>query len=169
MYLIIALRFPHSWLNSIWEGSSIMESRLLAMFIVWNAGYACLFEFEIKHDIVHLWFELRNLWLLLFYCCEVRNYYYLISFLLLVEEMWGDGVILPLLSSLFLYSNYRSLLLLLFFSLQVLVVAVLAIFPLVPKNLSNHAYRLSLMGTACSSLYSLYSIYGVTLMFIVFD
>ncbi|CAA3026738.1 transmembrane 33 homolog [Olea europaea subsp. europaea] len=42
----------------------------------------------------------------------------------------------------------------------VLVVAVLAIFPLVPKNLSNHAYRLSLMGTACSSLYSLYSIYG---------
>ncbi|XP_021887983.1 transmembrane protein 33 homolog [Carica papaya] len=40
------------------------------------------------------------------------------------------------------------------------VVAVLAIFPLVPKNLSNRAYRLSFMGTACSSLYSLYSLYG---------
>ncbi|KAL2499785.1 hypothetical protein Adt_25335 [Abeliophyllum distichum] len=42
----------------------------------------------------------------------------------------------------------------------VFVVAVLAIFPLVPKNLSNRAYHLSLMGTACSSLYSLYSTYG---------
>ncbi|XAR71343.1 hypothetical protein NMG60_11028552 [Bertholletia excelsa] len=42
----------------------------------------------------------------------------------------------------------------------VLVVAVLAIFPLIPKNLSNRAYRLSFMGTACSSLYSLYSLYG---------
>ncbi|CAI9763336.1 unnamed protein product [Fraxinus pennsylvanica] len=39
-------------------------------------------------------------------------------------------------------------------------VAVLAIFPLVPKNLSNRAFRLSFMGTACSSLYSLYSLYG---------
>ncbi|CAA3026806.1 transmembrane 33 homolog [Olea europaea subsp. europaea] len=42
----------------------------------------------------------------------------------------------------------------------VFVVAVLAIFPLVPKNLSIRAYRLSLIGTACSSLYSLYSTYG---------
>ncbi|KAI3452131.1 hypothetical protein Pfo_008796 [Paulownia fortunei] len=42
----------------------------------------------------------------------------------------------------------------------VFVVAVLAIFPLVPKNLSNRAYRLSFLGTACSSLYSLYSLYG---------
>ncbi|KAL8044316.1 hypothetical protein ABFX02_08G038900 [Erythranthe guttata] len=42
----------------------------------------------------------------------------------------------------------------------ILVVAVLAIFPLVPKNLSNRAYRLSLLGTVCSSLYSLYSSYG---------
>ncbi|KAA8530537.1 hypothetical protein F0562_005246 [Nyssa sinensis] len=42
----------------------------------------------------------------------------------------------------------------------VFVVAVLAIFPLVPRNLSNRAYRLSFMGTACSSLYSLYSLYG---------
>ncbi|KAK6129076.1 hypothetical protein DH2020_037189 [Rehmannia glutinosa] len=42
----------------------------------------------------------------------------------------------------------------------VFVVAVLAIFPLVPKNLSNRAYRLSFLGTACSSLYSVYSLYG---------
>ncbi|KAE8022138.1 hypothetical protein FH972_007968 [Carpinus fangiana] len=42
----------------------------------------------------------------------------------------------------------------------VFVVAVLAIFPLVPRNLSQRAFRLSLMGTACSSLYSLYSLYG---------
>ncbi|KAJ4707153.1 transmembrane protein 33-like [Melia azedarach] len=42
----------------------------------------------------------------------------------------------------------------------VFVVGMLAIFPLVPKNLSNRAYRLSFMGTACSSLYSLYSLYG---------
>ncbi|KAF8389838.1 hypothetical protein HHK36_024357 [Tetracentron sinense] len=42
----------------------------------------------------------------------------------------------------------------------VFVVAVLAIFPLTPRNLSNKAYRLSFMGTACSSLYSLYSLYG---------
>lgn len=42
----------------------------------------------------------------------------------------------------------------------VFVVAVLAIFPLVPRNLSQRAYRLSFMGTACSSLYSLYSVYG---------
>ncbi|CAN1241296.1 hypothetical protein LINPERPRIM_LOCUS4903 [Linum perenne] len=43
---------------------------------------------------------------------------------------------------------------------QVFVVAVLAIFPLVPKSLSHRAYRLSFMGTACSSLYSLYMLYG---------
>lgn len=42
----------------------------------------------------------------------------------------------------------------------VFVVAMLAIFPLVPSNLSNRAYRLSFMGTACSSIYSLYSLYG---------
>ncbi|KAI3462824.1 hypothetical protein Pfo_019487 [Paulownia fortunei] len=42
----------------------------------------------------------------------------------------------------------------------VFVVAVLAIFPLVPKSLSYRAYRLSFLGTACLSLYSLYSIYG---------
>ncbi|CAK7335091.1 unnamed protein product [Dovyalis caffra] len=42
----------------------------------------------------------------------------------------------------------------------VFVVAVLAIIPLVPKNLSIRAYRLSFMGTACSSLYSLYTLYG---------
>lgn len=41
----------------------------------------------------------------------------------------------------------------------VFVVAVLAVFPLLPQNLSNRAYRLSLTGTACSSLYSLYSLY----------
>ncbi|KAF5456989.1 hypothetical protein F2P56_021129 [Juglans regia] len=42
----------------------------------------------------------------------------------------------------------------------VFVVAVLAIFPLVPRNLSQRAYRLSFMGTACSSLYLVYSLYG---------
>ncbi|KAJ4833258.1 hypothetical protein Tsubulata_005092 [Turnera subulata] len=42
----------------------------------------------------------------------------------------------------------------------VFVVAVLAIIPIVPGNLSNRAYRLSFMGTACSSLYSLYTLYG---------
>ncbi|XP_022734364.1 transmembrane protein 33 homolog [Durio zibethinus] len=42
----------------------------------------------------------------------------------------------------------------------VFIVAVLAIFPLVPRSLSNRAYRLSFMGTACSSLYSLYALYG---------
>ncbi|CAH2055297.1 unnamed protein product [Thlaspi arvense] len=42
----------------------------------------------------------------------------------------------------------------------VFVIAVLAVLPLVPKSLSNRAYRLSFMGTACSSLYSLYSLYG---------
>ncbi|XWS46442.1 hypothetical protein CRYUN_Cryun14cG0067000 [Craigia yunnanensis] len=42
----------------------------------------------------------------------------------------------------------------------VFIVAVLAILPLVPRSLSNRAYRLSFMGTACSSLYSLYALYG---------
>ncbi|KAI3768425.1 hypothetical protein L2E82_19094 [Cichorium intybus] len=42
----------------------------------------------------------------------------------------------------------------------VFVVVVLAMIPMIPKSLSNRAYRLSFMGTACSSLYSLYSLYG---------
>ncbi|KAK8328508.1 hypothetical protein V6Z12_A11G256600 [Gossypium hirsutum] len=42
----------------------------------------------------------------------------------------------------------------------VFIVAVLAIFPLVPKSLSNRAYRLSFMGTACSSVFYLYALYG---------
>ncbi|KZV15095.1 Bifunctional dihydroflavonol 4-reductase/flavanone 4-reductase isoform 1 [Dorcoceras hygrometricum] len=42
----------------------------------------------------------------------------------------------------------------------VFLVGVLSVFPFVPQNLSNRAYRLSLLGTACSSLYSLYSLYG---------
>ncbi|OVA05065.1 hypothetical protein BVC80_1211g142 [Macleaya cordata] len=42
----------------------------------------------------------------------------------------------------------------------VFVVAVLATLPVIPRNLSNRAYRLSFMGTLCSSLYSLYSLYG---------
>ncbi|XP_074308271.1 uncharacterized protein LOC141643133 [Silene latifolia] len=42
----------------------------------------------------------------------------------------------------------------------VFVLALLSIFPIIPANLSNRAYRLSCMGTACSSLYSLYSLYG---------
>ncbi|KAF9593117.1 hypothetical protein IFM89_020327 [Coptis chinensis] len=42
----------------------------------------------------------------------------------------------------------------------VFIVAVLAILPLTPRNLSFKAYRLSFMGTLCSSLYSLYSLYG---------
>ncbi|TYJ25927.1 hypothetical protein E1A91_A07G082300v1 [Gossypium mustelinum] len=42
----------------------------------------------------------------------------------------------------------------------VFIVAVLAIFPLVPKSLSNRAYQLSFIGTACSSVYSLYALYG---------
>ncbi|GMP30889.1 hypothetical protein CsSME_00005341 [Camellia sinensis var. sinensis] len=52
----------------------------------------------------------------------------------------------------------------------VFIVAVLAIIPLVPRNLSNRAYRLSFMGTACSSLFSLYSLYGVTVpVRVIFD
>ncbi|GFQ06575.1 hypothetical protein PHJA_002801500 [Phtheirospermum japonicum] len=42
----------------------------------------------------------------------------------------------------------------------VFVVAILAIFPLVPKSLSSRAYRLSFLGTASSSIYSMYSLYG---------
>ncbi|XP_047317597.1 transmembrane protein 33 homolog [Impatiens glandulifera] len=42
----------------------------------------------------------------------------------------------------------------------VFIVAVLAILPVVPINLSNRAYKLSFMGTTCSSLYSLYTLYG---------
>ncbi|PNY01233.1 transmembrane protein 33, partial [Trifolium pratense] len=42
----------------------------------------------------------------------------------------------------------------------VFVVAFLAAVPIIPKHLSHRAYRLSFMGTTCSSLYSLYSQYG---------
>ncbi|XP_054814032.1 uncharacterized protein LOC129314575 [Prosopis cineraria] len=42
----------------------------------------------------------------------------------------------------------------------VFVIAMLAVIPLVPRSISQRAYRLSFMGTACSSLYSLYSHYG---------
>ncbi|XP_042500228.1 uncharacterized protein LOC122078342 [Macadamia integrifolia] len=42
----------------------------------------------------------------------------------------------------------------------VFIIALLAIFPLTPRNISSKAYRLSYKGTACSSLYSLYSLYG---------
>ncbi|KAK9683258.1 hypothetical protein RND81_10G126900 [Saponaria officinalis] len=42
----------------------------------------------------------------------------------------------------------------------VFVLALLSIIPLIPVKHSNRAYRLSFMGTACSSLYSLYSLYG---------
>ncbi|PKA63864.1 hypothetical protein AXF42_Ash004874 [Apostasia shenzhenica] len=42
----------------------------------------------------------------------------------------------------------------------VLIVAFLGILPLVPRNLSNKAFRLSLLGTALSSFYSLYNLYG---------
>ncbi|XLR63227.1 hypothetical protein HN51_006459 [Arachis hypogaea] len=42
----------------------------------------------------------------------------------------------------------------------VFVVAALSLIPLVPGHLSNRAYRLSFLGTTCSSLYSLYSLYG---------
>ncbi|KAG2384382.1 uncharacterized protein HKW66_Vig0148540 [Vigna angularis] len=43
----------------------------------------------------------------------------------------------------------------------VFVVGFLATIPLVPKHLSHRAYRLSFLGTTCSSLYSLYSQYGL--------
>ncbi|RYR03876.1 hypothetical protein Ahy_B06g083273 [Arachis hypogaea] len=49
--------------------------------------------------------------------------------------------------------------LLLYFSL-VFVVAALSLIPLVPGHLSNRTYRLSFLGTTCSSLFSLYSLYG---------
>ncbi|KAL0905732.1 hypothetical protein M5K25_024170 [Dendrobium thyrsiflorum] len=42
---------------------------------------------------------------------------------------------------------------------EVLIVALLGILPLVPRNLSNKAFRLSLLGTALSSFYSLYTLY----------
>lgn len=42
----------------------------------------------------------------------------------------------------------------------VFIMAVLAIFPLIPKSLSNRAFRLAFMGTTCSSLFSLYSQHG---------
>ncbi|XP_019195600.1 PREDICTED: transmembrane protein 33 homolog [Ipomoea nil] len=42
----------------------------------------------------------------------------------------------------------------------VFVMTILAIFPLIPTNLSNRAYRLSFIGTTCSALYSLYTAHG---------
>ncbi|QHN86371.1 hypothetical protein DS421_16g545650 [Arachis hypogaea] len=43
---------------------------------------------------------------------------------------------------------------------KVFVVAALSLIPLVPGHLSNRTYRLSFLGTTCSSLFSLYSLYG---------
>ncbi|XP_020579497.1 uncharacterized protein LOC110024094 [Phalaenopsis equestris] len=43
----------------------------------------------------------------------------------------------------------------------VLIVALLGTLPLVPRNLSNKAFRLSLLGTALSSFYSLYTLYHI--------
>uniref|UniRef100_A0A453F0H9 Uncharacterized protein n=1 Tax=Aegilops tauschii subsp. strangulata TaxID=200361 RepID=A0A453F0H9_AEGTS len=43
----------------------------------------------------------------------------------------------------------------------VLIVASLGILPIVPKDVASKAYRLSLLGTICSSAYSLYCTYGV--------
>ncbi|URE19733.1 Uncharacterized protein family (UPF0121) [Musa troglodytarum] len=42
----------------------------------------------------------------------------------------------------------------------VLVVVMLGMLPILPRNLSNKAYRLSLLSTACSSVYSLYTLNG---------
>ncbi|KAF8670853.1 hypothetical protein HU200_050117 [Digitaria exilis] len=42
----------------------------------------------------------------------------------------------------------------------VLVVASLGILPILPNHISSKVYRLSLLGTICSSAYSLYSTYG---------
>ncbi|KAG2598938.1 hypothetical protein PVAP13_5KG388500 [Panicum virgatum] len=42
----------------------------------------------------------------------------------------------------------------------VLVVSSLGILPVLPNHISSKAYRLSLLGTICSSAYSLYSTYG---------
>ncbi|KAJ6792836.1 uncharacterized protein M6B38_140350 [Iris pallida] len=42
----------------------------------------------------------------------------------------------------------------------ILIVAVLGVLPVVSRNLSNKAYRLSLLGTGLSSFYSLYTLYG---------
>ncbi|KAF0898560.1 hypothetical protein E2562_008147 [Oryza meyeriana var. granulata] len=42
----------------------------------------------------------------------------------------------------------------------VLVVASLGILPILPKHIASKAYRLSLLGTVCSSAYSLYVTYG---------
>ncbi|KAL9271330.1 hypothetical protein AKJ16_DCAP07050 [Drosera capensis] len=43
----------------------------------------------------------------------------------------------------------------------VLALALLSVLPIVPKHLSNRAYKLSFLGTTCSSLYSLYTLYGL--------
>ncbi|KAM0849959.1 hypothetical protein ACQ4PT_053372 [Festuca glaucescens] len=42
----------------------------------------------------------------------------------------------------------------------VLVVSSLGILPILPKDIASKAYRLSLLGTICSSAYSLYCTYG---------
>ncbi|KAF7029741.1 hypothetical protein CFC21_041419 [Triticum aestivum] len=42
----------------------------------------------------------------------------------------------------------------------VLIVASLGILPILPKDVASKAYRLSLLGTICSSAYSLYCTYG---------
>ncbi|KAK4256304.1 hypothetical protein QN277_009188 [Acacia crassicarpa] len=42
----------------------------------------------------------------------------------------------------------------------VFVIAMLAVIPLVPRSISQRAYRLSFLGTVCSSLFSLYLQYG---------
>jgi hypothetical protein len=48
---------------------------------------------------------------------------------------------------------------------QVLVVASLGMLPIVPNHISSKAYRLSLLGTICSSTYSLYCTYGVSVYY----
>ncbi|XP_078429169.1 dihydroflavonol 4-reductase/flavanone protein [Wolffia australiana] len=42
----------------------------------------------------------------------------------------------------------------------VLILATLGVLPFMPRNLSNKTVRLTLLGTACSTLYSLYNLYG---------
>lgn len=65
------------------------------------------------------------------------------------------------------FESLLLLMLLIKYFLQVLVVAFLAAVPIIPKHLSHRAYRLSFMGTTCSSLYSLYSQYGVSFCLIL--
>jgi len=67
--------------------------------------------------------------------------------------------------SVYILSHFYCWCFYLKYFLQVLVVAFLAAVPIIPKHLSHRAYRLSFMGTTCSSLYSLYSQYGVSFCF----